>query len=105
MKKIGFLESLTVINPLNFQCKKCSNYIGLSRQSIKIYILMLIVIFIISFTGFYILSLKKALNRNLLIIIVPIILGGVFLIHYYYWNYATAVAKEKRKGDISELSC
>ncbi len=103
-KKIGFFESLTIINPLNFRCKKCSNYITLSRSSVKSYILMLFIIFIISFLGFYQLESEKILSKPFLVIIVPVILVSVTIIHYFFWNSATADLKKTDK-DISGLSC
>lgn len=103
--KIGFFESLTIINPLHFRCKKCSNYMTLSRPSIKSYILMLLIIFIFSFLGFYQLESEKILSKSFLVIIVPVILIAVTIIHYFFWNKATAELKAPDKDDISGLSC
>ena len=104
-RKIGFLESLTILNPLKFKCIKCSNYITLSRSSIKIYLFMLVVIFIISFIGFYYLGVVKILTRSILVIIVPVIIIGVTVIHYFFWNSASGELKEPDRDDISGLSC
>ena len=104
-KKIGFLESLTIINPLHFKCKKCSNYITLSRSSVKSYILMLAIIFIISFLGFYQLESEKILSKSFLLLIVPSILIAVTIIHYFFWNNASAELKTQDKDNTSGLSC
>ena len=102
---IGFFESLTIINPLHFKCKKCSNYISLSRSSIKTYILMLVVIFIISFLGFLQLEPEKILSQSFLILFIPAIFITVTVIHYFFWSRSTAESKSPDKGDYSGLSC
>lgn len=104
-KKIGFLESLTIINPLNFRCKICSNYITLSRSSVKSYLLMLLVIFLISFLGFFQLETKKLLTKSFLLILVPAILIIVTIIHYFFWNNASGELKNPDKDNASDLSC
>ena len=103
--KIGFIESLTVMNPLSFKCHKCNNYLSLARSSIRAYIIILCVIAVISFTGFYILSANGLLNRNLLVALIPLILLAVFLIHYFYWDHAIAVRKDDKMSDITNLGC
>ncbi len=103
-RKIGFFESLTIINPLNFKCKKCSNYMTLSRSSIRTYLILLIVIFVISLSGFYWMETDKILTKTFLQIIVPAILVSVTVIHYFFWNSATADLKNPDKN-ISGLSC
>jgi len=104
-KKIGFFESLTIINPLKFKCKKCSNYITLSKSSIKNYLLMLVVIFIISFLGFFQVETDRILTKSFLKIIVPVIILAVTIIHYFFWNSASAELKTQDKNNISGLSC
>ena len=104
-RKIGFLESLTIINPLSFKCEKCNNYLSLDRSSIRAYILILVVITITAFIGFFILSSKNLLNKNILIPLVPSILAIVLLIHYFFWNRANARLKEDKMSDITNLSC
>jgi len=104
-KKIGFFESLTIINPLNFRCKICNNYITLSRSSIKSYLLMLFVIFLISFFGFFQFDTKRLFTRPFLLFIVPAILISVTIIHYFFWNSASAELKDTDNDNTSGLSC
>lgn len=104
-KKIGFLESLTIVNPLNFKCKICSNYITLSRSSVKSYLMMLLVIFIISFLGFFQLETKRFLTKSFLLFLVPAILISVTIIHYFFWNNASAESKNPDKDGASGISC
>ena len=103
--KIGFIESLTVMNPLSFKCQKCNNYISLDRSSIKMYIIILCIIAVLSFTGFFLLSANNLLTKNLLTVLIPLILLAVLLIHYFFWNHATAVKKDDKMSDITNLSC
>ena len=103
-KKIGFAESLTIVNPLNFKCKKCSNYITLSRASVKSYLLMVIVIFLIAFLGFFQLETNDMLTKPLLLILVPAILLTVTIIHYIFWNNSSGELKNTDKDDTG-LSC
>ena len=103
-KKIGFAESLTIINPLNFKCKKCSNYITLSRSSVKSYLLMLIIIFLITFLGFFQLETNNMLTKSLLLVLVPVILITVTIIHYIFWNNSSGELKNSDQDDTG-LSC
>jgi len=104
-RKIGFLESLTIVNPLNFKCKKCNNYITLSRHSIRIYLFILLIVFFFFVTGFYFMNVNSILGRQMFIMICPLILTAVVLIHYFYWNSATGTIKSANKNDSTGISC
>ena len=103
--KIGFVESLTIINPLKFKCKKCSNYLTLSMSSIKKYILLLVVIFTFSFIGFLLGEIENILTKSFLLILVPSILIVVTIIHFFFWENASAELKNPDKKDLTSLSC
>jgi len=104
--KIGFMESLTVLNPFSFKCRKCSSLLSLDRSSIKVYILLLCVISAFSFTFFYLLTTNNALNANILKFIIPAILLTVVLLHYLFWNNATARLKKEENGpDATNFGC
>lgn len=104
-KNIGFLESLTIINPLRFKCKKCNSYIALNRASIKKYIFILISVFIISLLLFLQVGQEKILSKSFLIFVIPGIMTGVTIIHYFFWKNSSAELKTPNKDDISGLSC
>ena len=104
-EKISFLESLTIINPLYFKCKKCSNYITLSRSSIKIYISILVVIFVISLAGFLTLGTDKIFTGPFLVIFIPAVLIAVTVIHYFFWEKATGELRVPDGDYTSGLSC
>ena len=103
--KIGFIESLTVMNPLSFKCQKCRSYLSLTSTSIKAYILLLCVIGILSFIGFFILAEKGLLTKGFLTALIPLILLAVMLIHYFFWNRAKARVKDDKMSDITSLGC
>jgi len=103
--EIGFVESLTVMNPLSFKCQKCRSYLSLTGSSIKEYIVLLCIIAVLSFSGFYILADKNLLTRSLLTVLVPIILLVVLLIHFFFWSRAEARVKDDKMSDITNLGC
>ncbi len=104
--KIGFMESLTVLNPFSFKCRKCSSHLSLDRPSVKVYILLLCVVSALSFTFFYLLTTNNALTANVLKFIIPLILLAVVLLHYLFWNNATARLKKKENGsDSTNFGC
>ena len=102
---IGFIESLTVMNPLSFKCQKCRSFLSLEVSSIKAYVLLLCIISVLSFAGFFLLAVKGLLNKNLLTVIIPLILLAVLLIHYFFWSRAKARIKDDKMSDITNLGC
>ena len=104
--KIGFVESLTVLNPLSFKCQRCNSYLSLDKPSVKAYILLLCTIAAISFISFSLLAVNNILTKSFLKVLIPVIFLMVFLIHYFFWNCASARSKKDEKlSDITNLSC
>ncbi len=96
--KIGFIESLTILNPFNFKCQKCNSSLSISRSSTKAYLLLFCIIPILSFTGSRFLTAEGILTSDLLKVVVPVILLMVVGIHYLFWNRADAKLKKEDKS-------
>lgn len=91
--KIGFIEGLTILNPLNYRCGSCKQRLSLDSISLKIFFVLLISAAIASFFIYKNITMLKlqpyyAVGFSVLILFVVSLSA-----YFYFWKKARFVEK------------